>query len=172
MTADDALELYDLLEREGIEIWLDGGWAVDALLGEETRAHADLDIALETRFLRQLRTVLAEHGFQEIPRDDTRPWNFVLGDGAGRQVDVHAFTFNSDGDGVYGPPENGDYYRAEALTGEGTIGDRRVRCISAEWLVRFHSGYELAQKDFRDVRALCTRFGIELPSEFRGPPTA
>ena len=170
MSAGDALGLYDLFEGEGITVWIDGGWAVDALLGEQTRSHADLDIALETRFLARLRGVLAERGYQQIPRDDTRPWNFVLGNGAGLEVDVHAFTFDENGDGVYGPPANGDYYRADALTGEGVIEGRPVRCISPKWLVRFHTGYELKETDFHDVIALCERFGIELPEEYRGGP--
>jgi hypothetical protein len=110
--------------ERGIKIWIDGGWAVDALLVEQTRSHADLDIALETRFLGRLRDVLAERGYQQVPRDDKRPWNFVLGNGAGLEVDVHAFTFDENGDGVYGPPENGDYYMADALTGEGAIEGR------------------------------------------------
>jgi len=42
-----------------------------------------------------------------------------------------------------------------------------VRCISPEWVVKFHSGYELKDKDFRDVYALCTKFGIDLPSEYK-----
>jgi len=35
------------LRALGIEIWLDGGWGVDALLGEQTRPHKDLDIVVE-----------------------------------------------------------------------------------------------------------------------------
>ncbi len=163
MSAQDARRLYDLLERAGIDVWIDGGWAVDALLGEPTRPHADLDVALETRWVERLREVLAERGFRESPRDDSSAWNFVLDDGAGLQVDAHAFTFDEHGDGVYGPPENGDYYRADALTGVGVIDGRRVRCISAAWLVRFHSGYRWTEKDVHDVTALCERFGIELP---------
>ena len=34
MTAEDVVALYGLLEELGIEIWIDGGWGVDALLGE------------------------------------------------------------------------------------------------------------------------------------------
>jgi lincosamide nucleotidyltransferase A/C/D/E len=171
MSAQAALGLYDLLEEEGITVWIDGGWAVDALLGEQTRSHSDLDITLETRFLGRLRDVLAERGYQQIPRDDTRPWNFVLGNGAGLEVDVHAFTFDENGDGVYGPRENGDYYRADALAGVGVIEGRQVRCISPERLVRFHTGYELKKTDFHDVTSLCERFGIELPEEYGdGPP--
>ena len=108
----------------------------------------------------------------QIRCDDTRPWNFVLSNGARQEVDVHAFTFDGNGDGVYGPPENGDYYRADALTGEGVIEGRPVRCISPEWLVRFHTGYKLKEKDLLDVTALCACFGIKLPKEYRdGPPT-
>jgi lincosamide nucleotidyltransferase A/C/D/E len=163
MSARDARRLYELLERAGIEVWIDGGWAVDALLGEATRPHDDLDVALETRWVGRFRDVLAARGFREIARDDASAWNFVLEDGAGLQVDAHAFTFDEHGDGVYGPPENGEFYRADALTGVGVIDGRRVRCISSAWLVRFRSGYPWREKDVHDVTALCERFGIELP---------
>ncbi|HHW11154.1 MAG TPA: GNAT family N-acetyltransferase [Firmicutes bacterium] len=167
MTAKDVVRLYDLFEKEEIKVWIDGGWAVDALLGRQTRLHADLDIALETRFLERLRALLAGLGFRQVPRGDTTPWYFVLGNGEGLEVDVHAFTYDEKGDGIYGPPEYGLYYRAEALTGEGVIADRPVRCISAEWLLRFHTGYELKDKDFHDIAALCEHFGLELPGEYR-----
>ena len=32
MTAEDVIAFYSLLERLGVEIWIDGGWGVDALL--------------------------------------------------------------------------------------------------------------------------------------------
>ena len=48
MTSADAVDLLQLLENAGIELWLDGGWAVDAALGGQTRAHKDLDIILRT----------------------------------------------------------------------------------------------------------------------------
>jgi len=167
MPADDAADLIALLEDEGIAAWVDGGWAVDAVLGEQTREHGDLDLALEERFVPRLRLTLAARGFRDVPRDDTSPWNFVLGDGAGLEVDVHAFAFDEHGHGVYGPPENGDFYRAEALTGEGTIAGRRVRCISPTWLVRFRTGYAPREVDRADVDALCGRFGIEVPAAYR-----
>jgi hypothetical protein len=43
MTAEDALAPYDLFRSQGITVWLDGGWGVDALLGRQTRPHSDLD---------------------------------------------------------------------------------------------------------------------------------
>ena len=55
MTASDVVASYDRCEATGIHIWIDGGWSVDALVGEETRPHVDLDIAIETRHLPALR---------------------------------------------------------------------------------------------------------------------
>ena len=42
----EVLALYRLLADHHIEVWLDGGWGIDALVGEQTRPHADLDIAV------------------------------------------------------------------------------------------------------------------------------
>ena len=44
MTAEDVCDFLDLMDRDGVHIWLDGGWAVDACLGFQTRRHSDLDI--------------------------------------------------------------------------------------------------------------------------------
>ena len=166
MPADAAASLLDLLEDEGIAVWVDGGWAVDAVLGEQTREHADLDVVVETASVPRLRALLGARGFADVPRGDTRPWNFVLGDANGRQLDVHVITFDEHGDGVYGPAERGEAYPAEALTGEGVIAGRRVSCVSPAWLVRFRTGYEPRAVDRLDVAALCARFGIELPHVF------
>ena len=35
-----------------------------------------------------------------------------------------------------------------------------------EWLVRFHTGYEIDATDWADVSALCIRFGIPVPPEY------
>ena len=166
MNAVDVVSLYTELENLGITIWIDGGWGVDALLGEETRPHQDLDIAIQEKDVSKLRQLLQIRGFNEIKLKEARPWNFVLGDESGREIDVHVIVINAVGNGLYGPAEKGETYPAASLTGAGSINGRSVRCISAEWAVKFHSGYELREKDFRDVSALCKKFGIELPEAF------
>ena len=55
---------------------------------------------------------------------------------------------------------------AEQLTGRGVIGGYPVRCIPPEWLVTFHTGYELDDNDWHDVRRLCERFQIAVPDEY------
>ena len=166
MNAADATSLYTELENLNTKIWVDGGWSVDALLGEQTRPHKDLDIAIQQKDISRLRQLLGEKGYREIKLHEARPWNFVLGDDKGMEIDIHVIVIDEHGNGIYGPPENGEMYPAASLTGTGSINGRSVRCISPEWVVKFHSGYELKEKDFRDVSALCKKFGIALPESF------
>jgi lincosamide nucleotidyltransferase A/C/D/E len=162
MTAKDAAQAISLLERHGLEVYVDGGWAVDAVLGEQTREHSDLDIALPHKHVPVLRELLATEGYREQLRDDTWECNFVLADSQGRAIDVHSYALDEAGNNAYGVP-----YRREHLAGEGFISGQRVRCISPEWLVQFHTGYELDGNDYHDVRLLCERFGIALPAEYQ-----
>lgn len=161
MSGDAVVELMQLFERHGIEVIVDGGWSVDALLGHQTRPHADLDIALQHKDVPQLRPLLEARGYKNVPRPDTRECNFVLGDDEGHEVDFHSYTFDADGKLIFGVP-----YPLDSLTGRGSIQGYPVKCISAEWLVKFHSGYELDEDDYRDVAALCERFDIALPAEY------
>ncbi|MGB8644839.1 MAG: aminoglycoside nucleotidyltransferase [Anaerolineae bacterium] len=162
----DVIQLYTELENSGIAVWLDGGWGVDTLLGEQTRPHTDVDIVIQHKDVPELRELLEAQGYRDVPREDTSPWNFVLGDQAGRLVDVHAVTLDAEGNGLYGPIEKGVMYPAGSLTGTGVLAGRTVRCISPEYLVRFHTGYKLRESDFHDVSVLCERFGIDYPEEY------
>ncbi|MBZ5562966.1 MAG: aminoglycoside nucleotidyltransferase [Acidobacteriia bacterium] len=166
MTGADVNSLYTELETLKIKVWIDGGWGVDALLGEQTRPHQDLDIAIQDRDVPRLRQLLQQRGFRDIKLEEARPWNFVLGDENGREIDFHIIVLDDHGNGLYGPKEKGEMYPAASLTGIGSINGRIVRCISPEWMVKFHSGYKLQEKDFRDVSALCKKFTIELPESF------
>ena len=47
MPAEVVVGIYILLNDLGVELWIDGGWSVDALLGQQTRPHKDLDIAIQ-----------------------------------------------------------------------------------------------------------------------------
>ena len=139
---------------------------MDALLGRQTRLHKDLDIAIEDQEVGQFEAFLAESGHRRTKREIEKPFNFVLADQSGREIDVHVISLDGGGNGIYGPPKNGLMYPAESLTGTGTISGCSVRCISPQWMVRFHSGYELTEKDYQDVSALCERYGIALPDGY------
>lgn len=130
------------------------------------RPHQDLDIVIEEKNVPKLRQFLDAQGYKDINVEEARPWDFVLADNNGKEIDFHAIIIDDKANGLYGPTEKGEMYPATSLTGTGSIGGRTVRCISPEWLVKFHSGYNLREKDFRDVSALCEKFGIELPEAF------
>ena len=102
MTAKDVVFILDRLDAAGVAAWLDGGWAVDAVLGEVTREHADLDLIVELDDVATMRAALAAEGF-ELTRGEPHS-NFVLRDGAGREIDVHPVTFDVQGNGVYRMP--------------------------------------------------------------------
>jgi lincosamide nucleotidyltransferase A/C/D/E len=162
----DVVDFYNTITQLGVELWIDGGWGVDALLGGQTRPHEDLDIAIQKKDVPVLRHLLQGRGYADIKLGDVRPWNFVLGDDNGREIDVHIIVLDDQGNGIYGPPGKGEMYPAASLAGTGNINGQAVRCISPEWMVKFHSGYDLKDKDFRDVSALCKKFGIELPTAY------
>jgi lincosamide nucleotidyltransferase A/C/D/E len=159
MTADDVLAFLRLTKGLEVQVWIDGGWAVDACLGEQTRRHADLDIVIEQRHLETLVAAMRVLGYGDVPRDDTRAWNFVLGDDAGHEIDFHVIVIDDLGRGVYGQPENEDYWPASALDwSSGVIAGQAVRCTSPHWLIASHSGYQLKAKDHADIAALKHKF--------------
>jgi lincosamide nucleotidyltransferase A/C/D/E len=101
-TIADVYWYLDLFDSLGISVWIDGGWGVDALLGNQTRVHQDLDIVLPEADAAALRAALFEFDHVDIPRDDTRAWNFVMGQPGVRQIDFHVVVFDQSGDGIYG----------------------------------------------------------------------
>ena len=161
MTAADVVEIIQNFAANGINIYVDGGWGVDALLGQQTRPHSDLDIAIEHKGVPKLRELLESRGYKEIPRDDSWVCNFVLADESGREVDVHSYTLDTEGNCIFGLP-----YPAESLTGKGIIDGHPVNCISPEWMIKFHIGYKLDANDYHDVLLLSERFEIEIPAEY------
>lgn len=163
MTASDVVEIVRLFNQNHLDICIDGGWGVDALLGKQTRAHTDLDIAVQHRDVAQIRALLEARGYKDVPRDDTRDCNFVLGDDQGHLIDIHTYTFDSAGHLVYGVE-----YPFDSLNGTGSVAGHPVKCISPEWMVKFHTGYKLDENDYHDVKALCQHFCIEMPSEYEG----
>jgi lincosamide nucleotidyltransferase A/C/D/E len=162
MSAEDVVEFLRFMEVNGIGIHLDGGWGVDALLGRQTRSHEDVDIAVQQKDVPAMRRSLAARGYRELRSPDAKDFNFVLSDSQGRKIDVHSYTFDKQGNHIYGIA-----YPIDSLTGTGMINGHAVKCISAAWAVKFHTQYEPDETDFRDVQALCKRFDIPLPDSYK-----
>src|SRR5919206_1484702 len=65
MDAARVLELLAHLTAREIPVWLDGGWAVDALLGEQTRPHDDLDLVSRLEDSEQIENALGARGYAQ-----------------------------------------------------------------------------------------------------------
>ncbi len=163
MEAKDVVGVYSLLGENGIKIHIDGGWGIDALIGKQTRPHGDLDIAVQHKDVPKLRELLGAKGYTDKVGEETKDYNFVLGDDEGHEVDVHSYTFDPEGHNIYGIE-----YPAESLTGTGSITGIPVDCIALEWVIKFHKNYDPDEEDIKDVQSLIEKFGVEPPKNYKG----
>lgn len=161
MKLHDVIEIVLLFDQHHIEFYVDGGWGVDALLGKQTRPHADLDIAIQHKDSPKVRALLEARGFSDVHCADSSDFNFVLGDHQSHQIDIHTYTFDAAGNHIYGI-----LFPLESLSGNGSLDRHPVKCISPEWVVKFHTAYQFDEDDYRDVKAICQHFDIKMPLEY------
>lgn len=159
MTADDVLSILAGLRQADVDIWIGGGWGIDALVGEQTRQHRDLDLMHRASQEPAVVAALAGAGFVETL--DWRPVRFVVTDPRGRDIDLHPLTFVPDGSAVQASPDaERPFVYPVSCFATGTIQGSAVPCLSAEQQVYFHQGYEPADHDRRDMARLRRAFGI------------
>jgi lincosamide nucleotidyltransferase A/C/D/E len=159
MTVDfpglQAAQAADLLTRcatAGIDTWVAGGWAVDALVGRQTRPHGDLDLAVNANHVARLLDLLRSDGFEITT--DWSPVRLELTAPDGRVLDLHPVVFDATGEGTQkGFDDEVFHYAADGFT-TGWIGGRRVPCLSAAQQLRFREGYEPREVDRHDVALL------------------
>ncbi|OQR61542.1 amino acid transporter [Streptomyces maremycinicus] len=159
MTAGDVLSVLALLRRVDAEAWIGGGWGIDALVGEQTREHRDLDLMHRLDQEPDVVAALAAAGYAETL--DQRPVRFVVTDGAEREIDLHPLVFAADGSATQASFDPGRpfCYPASCFV-TGTIGTSTVPCLSAAQQVHFHQGYEPTGRDLHDMALLRRTFGI------------
>ena len=149
MSAEDAAAILGRLEAAGLTVWVDGGWGVDALAGEQTRAHDDLDLVAPLAEIPALERELAALGYERL--GGAPPMSFESVDADGRQVDVHPIA----PDGAYRMRDGGVWhYPLSGLTGSGAIGGRPVRCLDVATQLITHEGYDLDDDDRHDLALL------------------
>jgi len=163
MTATLVVDLLRLLEAASVSPWVDGGWGVDALLGYQSRPHADLDIVIPESAVPAAREGLTAAGFTVLR--DWLPTAVAMRHEDGREVDLHPITPSEDGGGDQElfPPEPPFHYDAPT---PGVINGTQVTCVDAATQLRAHVGYEPQPEDHADVAALVTRFRLPLPTGY------
>src|SRR5439155_16292957 len=159
------------LDEAGIRAWLAGGWGIDALLGEETRRHLDLDIAFLEEGHSESRAVDALHarGFQFVKREaNPGRWlgeRIVLSDDAGHLLELLPISLSEGSVVVQAGEETLTFAASEAFT-TGTVDGETVPCLSASLQATLHHGYESTENDRRDMALLCARFNLPPPAGF------
>ena len=165
MTAENVIQIVERHESVGITIWLDGGWGVDALLGEQTRPHDDLDVVMALDDGDAACRALSDLGY--LVHEDERPTRFVLRGPTDRRIDVHTVTFDDAGGGIQVLQDGTPWrYPPEGFAGTGLVAGRPVRCLTAEIQLLCHLGYEPDETDRQDMTRLAVRFGLTLPPPF------
>lgn len=176
--AEDVINIYQRLLAHGIQVWLTGGWGIDALLGEQTRPHKDLDIIVLLDDIVQMRELLERDGYGLKELWSENSWvvdsqgtetatAFVLRDPKGREVDAHAMRLDDQGNGIPAwVNDEGLVFRKEDLAGEGLVAGVVIRCLSPEMQMLCHTGYELPDQHLRDLELLHEKFGVEYPAEY------
>jgi lincosamide nucleotidyltransferase A/C/D/E len=160
---NEVLSVIGALQAGGLRVWVDGGWGVDALLGEVSRPHDDVDLVVELSALANVFECLSDLGFSV--REDLLPVRVVMRSPEGRQIDLHPVIFDDDGTGwqVRASPDGSDCpYPAEGFT-IGRILGVAVPCLSAQLQLDHHTGYVPRDRDRKDMARLAVRFGLQLP---------
>ncbi|WP_405070545.1 methyltransferase domain-containing protein [Kribbella sp. NBC_01510] len=151
MPAEQVLELLDLLDARGIDVWVDGGWGVDALAGRQTREHGDLDLGVVRPHLDTAIEVLGATGYAVT---DAR---FVevtvqLTHAEGHRVDLHPST-PMPGGGTEQTDFDGNTFHIPPPE-IGRIAGREVRCLPLSAQFHTHQGYDLRPQDHHDLALL------------------
>jgi lincosamide nucleotidyltransferase A/C/D/E len=150
--AQAVLEALVALQAMGCRAWVAGGWGVDALVGEQTREHRDLDLVIDADRETDVLATLADMGYSI--ETDWRPARVELVADEARWVDVHPVRFDADGHGRQADLDGGHFTYPAGCFVTGRIGGRAVACLSAEQQLRFRAGYGLRDIDWHDLSLL------------------
>ncbi len=162
MTEQDAASLLKMFEDIGVDVWLDGGWGVDALLGYQTRSHNDLDIFIEKKNSKIFLKMLSDEGYSERKMEYTTANHTVWCDHHDRIIDLHLFEFRDAETLSF----DNEVYPSYILNGRGIIGGIKVNCLTAQAQLLYHQGYDHDENDVHDVLLLCKKFDLPIPGEY------
>ncbi len=172
VSAEDVIQLYQYFSNNGIQVWLNGGWGVDALLGEQTRPHKDLDIFVLVDDVNRLCELLSRQDYTLKELWSENHWDvdaegiqtmtgFVLHDPDERELDLHAMRLDEHGNGIPAWDSNDGFsLTAQDLAGIGVVAGCKLPCITAEKQVLCHTGYIVPEKQLPDLKHLHEKFGV------------
>ena len=143
---------------------------MDTLLGRQSRAHHDVDIVVDDyeREVKRAIEALAPSGYRLVAYHEQRAWMpklSVLEDGAGNRVELVSLDWDKLARDLGPPGAIGTARKVfeDQVFAEGTVGGRRVPCLSAQVQLLYHIGFELSPDMERDMVLLRDELGASLP---------
>lgn len=149
VTQENLLKVLDIIHSAGIQYWLDGGWGVDVLVGQQTRKHRDIDINFDSKETERLLDILDGEGYQVV--EDWLPVRVELYHPELGYIDIHPFDISDEKKIRQADLEGGWYEFEPDYFGRAEFSGRTIPCISAKGQLVFHTGYELREIDKRDI---------------------
>ena len=151
MPAIEIHAIVDWLETRAVVYQINGGWAVDALVGHQTRPHRDLDLFVDAAVVDDIVNWLTARGY--AAKTDWLPTRLELRSGSLR-VDLHPIVLDSDGNGVQRGLGDELFKHSRAMRTLGVVSGRAVVVATATRLRELHEGYEPREVDVHDLHLL------------------
>ena len=165
MTAKEVLQILQIFKDMQAQVWIAGGWGIDALIGKQTRRHNDVDIAFNAQYEERIIHTFHQLGYSIV--EDARPTRFVLKKIEGTEIDMHPVVFDASGIGKQLVPDGEPFLYPKDAFVQGTIDGQEVPCLSVHQQVVFHTGYVPLAKDKHNINVLHQYFGIPLPDAYK-----
>lgn len=152
MSSQEVLRIVAWVESHQFCYQVNGGWAVDALVGRQTRTHRDLDLFIDAAAAPHVLSWLRSAGYVE--EVDELPARVELRHGQSR-VDVHPMSLDSATNGTQRNAAGDVIYRhpAQART-TGRIDGVPICVATAARLRELRDGYPTREEDRHDLDLL------------------
>ncbi|MDN5929633.1 MAG: hypothetical protein L0I24_00960 [Pseudonocardia sp.] len=152
MGLDEVFRVLDALHEIAVQFWVEGGWGVDALVGQQTRPHRDLDVDFDAGHEAQVVEALGRLGYEV--ETDWRPNRVELARPGRGWVDLHPLLLSPDGSARQAALGNGFHEFPTSYFTSGSLDGHQVPCVSIEAQWAFHDGYDLRPHDLHDLEVL------------------
>lgn len=153
LSARDALAILAVAAASDADPRVVGGWGIDALAGQQTRDHVDLDLMVRADRLAAVVEALMAAGF--TVEGDPAPSRLTLVDDEGRRVDLYALRQREDGSAWHSGLRGVRHEFPAGCWAGGQIGGQSVTCLGAAMQRRVHFfGQDLDDTDRHDLAVL------------------